>query len=681
MKHLQPAGFALRITALLLVLLCAARLGAQTLLSDRENYFVGEDIRIDFTGGPGNTKDWIGVYQDEQIPGGPFSTIWFYVDGTRNGNSGLREGSILFPGGLSTPGIWDAFFLLNDGYDILTNITFNVIDTYLPAVRPDRRVYAPGQAITVAFTNGPANPKDWVAVYKADQTPGGPPSTLWSYVDGTRDGNTGFPDGSVAFPGGLAEAGEYRVYLLENDSYTILASEPISVIAPPPVSGPRLLSTSPSDGSTNNLPDAPYAASITDGTTAGVLAGSVSLSLDGTAVPAAINTVEGLTTIAFTNATALSSGSTHIYVLAYADTATPSVQYRVTNSFNVRTYRNIALPTPIAFESFDTTAEGEIPAGWTRVSYTEAQNSELDLGNLDSASYAQWTTVEASRFQGTLIGYSNAEAPTSDYQRVNRPNPSVVVDGRTVRTPLGTGRFVFSTSGYRNGLSQVTYLYTPEYDLTGRTNIHVAYKSLWEQNQDSIAAVEYSVDGGNNWLPVAYYLHTADIVRNEEGAIDAEATFNTESSDIARYIDDLGVEAGGTYGAFIAAPISSALAPFIEGRIDDDSVDSKRYELYPLPAAAGQSRVKLRFAHAGTDSWYWGIDDLGIYSIATAPQTPPPITFERVENGLRLSWQTGTQFALEYAPTLNGPWNPVVSVSGNPVTVAIDSDARYFRLR
>lgn len=679
MKHSQSARSAAQAAGLVLALLCTAGASAQSLVSQYENYLAGEDIRIDFAGGPGNTKDWVGIYQDEQVPGDVNSTIWFYVDGTRGGNAGLREGSLVFPGGLSTPGVWDAYFLLNDGYTSLTNITFNVLDSSSAAVRPDARTYAPGQTITVTFTNGPANPKDWIAVYRADQTPGGPASTLWYYVDGTRDGNTGLANGTVTFTGGLSTAGEYRVYLLENDGYTSLASEPISVVAPPPVSGPRLLSSSPSDGSTNNLPDAPYAAAITNGTTAGVLAGSVSLSLDGAPVAASINTVNGLTTVGFTNATALPSGSSHAYVLAYADTATPSVQYRVTNSFAVRTYRNIVLPAPIAFENFDSTTEGEIPAGWARVSHTEAQNADIDFGNLDSAAYAQWTTVEASRFQGTFIGYSQPETPTSDYRRVNPVNPANVVNGRALREPLGTGRFLFSTSGYRNGLSQVMYLFTPEYDLTGRTNIHVAFKSLWEQNQDSIAAVEYSVDGGNNWLPVAYYLHTADIVRTEDGsAVDAEATFNTERSDIARYVDDLGAEAGGTYGAFIAAPITSALAPYIEGRIDDDSVDSKRYELYALPEAANKAHVKLRFAHAGTDSWYWGIDDVGVYSIASAPQTPPPIAVERVEAGVRLSWATGTPFALESAPALTGPWTPVAG--GNPAVIPVDSAAKYFRL-
>ena len=74
---------------------------AQTLVSDQDAYFPGETIRIQFSGGPGNSKDWIGVYPEGAVPGGPASTLWNYVDGTRSGAVGLREGVVEFPGGLS----------------------------------------------------------------------------------------------------------------------------------------------------------------------------------------------------------------------------------------------------------------------------------------------------------------------------------------------------------------------------------------------------------------------------------------------------------------------------------------------------------------------------------------------------------------------------------------------------
>lgn len=673
--------------AVLLTLLGGVGLKAQQLVSNLGNYFPGEPIQIGFSGGPGNTKDWIGIYPEGVTPGSVGSTLWSYVDGTRSGNAGLRSGTVNFGTGLNLAGTWSAFFLLNDGYEVLTNLSFTILDPSAAAVRPSQRTFAPGQAITVGFTNGPANPKDWIGVYRADQTPGGVGATIWFYVDGTRSGATGLASGSVTFANGLGQEGEYQVYLLENDGYTILAGERFTV-ATPVFSGPSLLTSTPANGSTNAFPDAAFAASITNGTGSAVAPATVRLTLDGTQVAASVVSNGGLVTVAYTNATLLPPGSVHTYVLSFSDTSVPPVVQSVTNAFSIRAYRNIELPAPIVFENFDGVAEGSVPAGWTLRSYFffPPENTDIDFGNLDSAAYANWTVVDAARFNGRFITYSNPETPDGealDYLRVNRPNPANVVGGRVLREPLASGRFLFSTSGYRRGGSQVFYAFTPDFNMSGRTNVHVGFKSLYEQNQDSMGALEYSVDGGTNWMPVAYLLDGPDIVRTESGAVDAVATFTAERGDTATYTDENGVTVGGTYGAFIAAPISDSLAPFLEGRVNDDFVESKRQELYRLPMADNQARVRLRFAYAGTDSWYWGVDDLGLYSISTAPETVPTIAVARIEGGVRLSWAAGSSgLVLESNDTLSSTgWTALTGVSGNSHDVTVGGPARFYRLR
>ena len=686
MKPNPAAPFAARVSLVACLLLWAASftLRAQRLVSDRENYFPAETIQIAFSGGPGNAKDWVGIYPDGVKPGSAGSTIWNYVDGTHSGKVGLREGSISFGGGLNLAGIWNAYFLLNDGYSVLTNISFNIIDPTSPALRPNQRTYAPGQSITITFTNGPANPKDWIGVYKADQNPGVVASTIWNYVDGTKTGAKALANGSVTFSTGLATAGEYRAFFLLNDGYTVLTSEPITIAAPV-VSGPRLVTITPADGSTNAYPDAAFSASITNGTSASLVTGSVALKLDGVSVTATVSALSGLTTIGFTNASLLLAGSSHTYLLTYSDSATPAVRYSVTNAFVIRNYTNLVLPTPIAFENFDAVPEGEIPAGWTRKSYSDVQNTDIDFGNLDSAAYANWTAVDAARFNGRFQTYSNpdtSDADATDYNRVNLPNPANVVNGKVLREPLARGRFLFGDSGYRRGAAQVLYLYTPDFNLTGKTNIYVAFKSLWEQNQDSIAALEYSIDGGANWLPVAYFLDGPDIVKDDAGIVDAEATFNTAHGDVANYVDDSGNAVGGSYGAFIAAPINAALAPYIQARVNDDPVESKRYELYRLPAADKQSKVRLRFAHAGTDSWYWGLDDVGVYSIDSTAAASPALALERLGADLKISWpSTATGYVLESTTSLTGTaWTAVSGVSGSSVLITPAPGVRFYRL-
>ena len=658
---------------------------AQTpvVVTGHDAYVIGEDITAEFSGGPGNPKDWVGIYPLDVTPGSVGSTIWNYVDGTKAGTTGLTEGTITYPAGLNFAGPWKAYFLLNDGYTILAETAFQVVEPGTPLVRVNKRTYTTGEAIITTFSSGPGNPKDWVGIYQEGQTPGNVDSTIWNYTDGTQNGIGAVTDGSITFTTGLTAPGRYVAYFLLNDGYTALATESFTVIAPAG-SKPRILSQRPADGATGVSPKIIFDAAITNGSTA-VNASTIVLKLDGQTVPAVIAGADGLTTVRYTNSSLSLALTAHIYELTFSDNGTPATEVRSTGSFTIAQYENIVLPAPIVLETFDGTAEGQIPAGWTTKSYTEVLNTEPDLGNLDSASFANWLVLDVDRFRGSFVTYSNPDNPDdweTDYRRVLTPNPLNVLNGELLEGPLASGRMLFGDSGYRNGRSQVLYVSTPDFDLTGKTDVFVAFKSLYEQNQDSMGALEYSVDGGTSWLPIAYLIDAADIVRTEAGDLDAEATLNTTAGDIAVYTDENGAEVGGYYGAFIGAPISTALAPYIQGRVNDNTSESKRVEKYRLPQADNARTVRFRFAYAGTDSWYWGVDDFGLYSIPAVPPAAPVLSAEVTPTGLRLSWPADTTgFVLEGSPSLTPPaWTPVDGVTGNSVTLPFTGDGKLFRL-
>ena len=102
---------------------------SQSLESSKELYLndgdVKESITITFSEGPGNNKDWIGVYQIGQVPGDVGSTIWSYVDGTKSGDTGKSDGVIVFEDVLEV-GSYKAYFLEDDGYNILATTSFVV---------------------------------------------------------------------------------------------------------------------------------------------------------------------------------------------------------------------------------------------------------------------------------------------------------------------------------------------------------------------------------------------------------------------------------------------------------------------------------------------------------------------------------------------------------------------------
>lgn len=660
---------------------CGASAQSTTIELDHTTYYPGEVIVATFGGGPGNTKDWIGIYPEGVVPGSQSSTAWRYTDNTQAGSVAITDGSVTFASGMNSPGPWTAFFLINDNYDIAAQANFTVVDETTALVRRDKRSYQPAEPITLSFTNGPANPKDWVAIYPEGVVPGSQGSTRWIYVDGTQSGSTGLSSGAVTFASGLTAPGRYVAYLLLDDAYDVLASEPILVqtaINTPP----RIASVDPGNGTTNGTPTVRYTATVLPGS-GEVTSANVQLAFDGVAVTPSVEVQPDRSIIRYNGTALLPAGSSHVLTLIAGNTS----GLKITNEvrYTVGSYTNLVLPTPIHLETFDAVPEGSLPTGWTARSYSDVLNEEIDFGNLDSAAYANWTVVEASRFEGTFLTYSNPNTPAgeaTDYQRVLRVGPWIVANGAPV-TRLANGRMLFGNSGYRNGRNQVLFVETADYNLSGKSDVYLGFKALWEQNQDSFASVEYSTDGGTSWLPVLYLLHGPDIVLTEAGEVDAEATLATERGDVATYVDENGTAYAGLYGSFIGAPVSPALAPFIEGRIDDNPTDGKRIEVRRLPAADGQSRVRLRFAHAGTDSWYFGIDDVGFYSIPSTPVEAPTISAALESGGLRLTWPaSATGFILEQrSEATTGAWTPVSGVSGSSALLPVSGDRQWFRLR
>lgn len=343
-----------------------------------------------------------------------------------------------------------------------------------------------------------------------------------------------------------------------------------------------------------------------------VNAGSFSLRLDGATLPA---TVTGPTanryTVDHTVATILEPLSVHTITLTYQD----SVAGSKTNiwSFSVANYQSVTLPAPIVLENFDSVGEGALPAGWTVTNATRANIAGFDLNEPNSDSYKDFVVITHDRL-GSLPAWDGPRRAAI---------PPIVVNGVLIDR-LGSGNLLYGESDNRGG-SQVQTAFSPSYNMTGRNNVFAAWYSTYEQNQDSLGAVEYSVDGGTTWDPVIYMLddqdRVADVIRFGDGSIDAFTTLNTNRNDQAYAL---------SYGSFIAVASNrwASLSNYISGRINDDYIESKRVEVVRLPKADNAASVRFRFLQTGTASWYFGIDNFGLYSINTPviSQQPQAVT-------------------------------------------------------
>lgn len=424
-------------------------------------------------------------------------------------------------------------------------------------------------------------------------------------------------------------------------------------------------SLAPADASTGIIPTPAIRAVIANaGTT--VVTQSIQLTFNGTVVAPTLTATTTNVTVEYIPSL-LPSGSTNSYRLVFADSA--STRFTNSATFVVRSYTNLVLPAPIYFETFDAVAEGGLPAGWVQTNYTTVLTETEDLNDPNSNSYLGWTAINRDRV---------LSANWNGNRRLLSSEP--VVNGVVIAN-LVSNTFLYAESDSRGG-SQIQYLYSPDFNMAGKSNVYLAYNCIYDQNQDSIGAVEYSVDGGASWLPIVYMIDRNDIIRTEAGDIDAIATLNEPRGDTASYSDpETGEILGGTYGSFIAAPITEALAPYISGRIDDDSLESKRVDFFRLPAADNSTRVRLRFAQAGTGSWYFGIDNVGFYSISATPPAPVVASAALTGGDLVISWTGGTgPFLVQGKVALTDSWIDLKTTTERSTAIPMAGFNGFFRV-
>jgi hypothetical protein len=225
---------------------------------------------------------------------------------------------------------------------------------------------------------------------------------------------------------------------------------------------------------------------------------SIKLLFDGALLPSSVAATPPtfLVTSAITNF--LDPNSTHSLSLIWSD----SVAGTTTNtwSFTVVGYQNVTLPTPFYIETFDGLSENvsgptPLPAGWSVTNQTWAQTAGFNLDDLLSDSYADWVLITAAR------ELSWAGAPVGEPG--DGRTASIVLNGQLLSVSnFISGNLMWAETDQRCGgcWGQYQEMHTADIDCTGKTNVFVAFNSFYEQNQDNMNLVEYSIDQGQTWL-------------------------------------------------------------------------------------------------------------------------------------------------------------------------------------
>jgi len=193
------------------------------------------------------SSDWVAVYE------GTHTTVTNFKDLTYVGpysyTYGHNHSSIEL--GYLDAGDYTVALLKDGGYEAAAVDTFTVTDAgvsdipTIPTVATDKTTYKYGEPINVTTTSKYSyTSKDWVGIYKKGDVPGGGEGNIksisWYYISTYPDGFdiTDFenskdgavpPEQQVALFNGKIKAGEYVIYIFNNDTYDVIAQTDITI--------------------------------------------------------------------------------------------------------------------------------------------------------------------------------------------------------------------------------------------------------------------------------------------------------------------------------------------------------------------------------------------------------------------------------------------------------------------
>jgi hypothetical protein len=91
------------------------------------------DVKFDF--GTASSKDWIGIYKKDMIPGAEAPLAWMYLNNSANPpNHGLIGGAVTFDISELWAGHYNVYFFANDTFEDLDRLPFKVLDTIGPVI-------------------------------------------------------------------------------------------------------------------------------------------------------------------------------------------------------------------------------------------------------------------------------------------------------------------------------------------------------------------------------------------------------------------------------------------------------------------------------------------------------------------------------------------------------------------
>lgn len=196
--------------------------GVTTLSTNKKSIELIDSVKVTYANGPGQAKDWIGIFKTGTTPGAGTVIQRAYTSGT--------NGSLFFKN-ISTAGQYYIAFFTNDTYTELTPRVPVYFGT-IPVLTTSKTKYIVGDTAIVSFTHAPAFKDDWVGIYKVGSSLAGVDPNNWDYIYAASGQlkvanlTKGYYFASYFLENSFAEAGERTYFTVEEqtaDTITNLA--------------------------------------------------------------------------------------------------------------------------------------------------------------------------------------------------------------------------------------------------------------------------------------------------------------------------------------------------------------------------------------------------------------------------------------------------------------------------
>jgi hypothetical protein len=180
---------------------------------------LGAPIRFSIAGGASPT-DWVGLYPSSAPDTGYLA--WQFLNGTKTAPPIAISSATLQFSSPPAPGAYELRFFSSNTYARLATSGIVTVTGVAPSVTLTSTTVSPGSPIGFVVAGGPANPLDWVALYRT--TTGDDAYIVWLFLNGARIApSTGTSGATLQFVAPTAP-GTYEIRFFSNNTFLKLAT-------------------------------------------------------------------------------------------------------------------------------------------------------------------------------------------------------------------------------------------------------------------------------------------------------------------------------------------------------------------------------------------------------------------------------------------------------------------------